>query len=941
MQSMPSHLERLAAFITRAEAKRLVFAAGLSISLILAAAVVWLLVELRQEDIADAGSKIGDLALILAEETDRSFQAAALVQAGLIENIRQQGIDSADDFERDLGSLAVHRNLQDRIAGLPHIAALSLVDRHGVLLNFSRSWPSPRTNDADRDFIQRLLEPGAPKSIISEPQRSKSSGRMTIYLSRRLNASDGRLIGIVVTTMEAGHFEWLFSTIAAKEFVAFALYRRDGTLLAGYPHEGAANPTHDLGGVATSLGDGSARPAVGTDGRERLIAARGLAQYPLLITASQSMKSILKPWRVELHVLGGTAILLGLLIAGIVLLGRRYVHNRELLVSANLARLRAEGAEAMAQSELVLARQREASERETHRQSARFETALGNMLQGLVMVDHAGQVLVVNRRFCELAGLPTSAARPGMSYAELTSLTVSIGNLREEDLNEIRRRREEVLGRNRRARFIWELSDGRAFAVTHQPTEEGWLATYEDITEHRAQEARITHLASHDSLTDLPNRRLLNAMLEGLLVRRQRRQLLALHFLDLDHFKAVNDTLGHPIGDRLLVTVARRLSGVLRETDIVARLGGDEFAIVQCNVASPVDATELARRLIEAIAAPVEIDGHRIIIGTSVGIAFAPEDALDPDQLLKCADLALYRAKTDGRGVCRLFHKEMDAAMQARRVLELDLRHALHAGEFELQYQPVISLRERRIAGFEALLRWPHPTRGSVPPGQFMPLAEETGMIVPIGEWVLGQACAAATEWPDDVTVAVNLSAMQFRGQNLVATVAAALQRSGLSPRRLELEVTETVMLYDTEENLAVLRQLHELGISIAMDDFGTGYSSLSYLRRFPFDRIKIDQSFVRGLGKQADCGAIVRAVTALGADLGMHITAEGVETRQQLEALQRAGCTDIQGYLFSPAVPGDEVAELLRRMPAGAGAFSAIGSAADERELAGPVAAP
>jgi diguanylate cyclase (GGDEF)-like protein len=435
----------------------------------------------------------------------------------------------------------------------------------------------------------------------------------------------------------------------------------------------------------------------------------------------------------------------------------------------------------------------------------------------------------------------------------------------------------------------------------------------ENMVKARRLSSEVAHLAHYDALTNLPNRVLFHETLEHALAYVRRGQVLAIHCLGLDKFKAVNDTLGHPVGDNLLQAVAERLRNGLRETDTVARLGGDEFAIVQTAIASPIDAIDLADRLMGIIGAPFEIAGHQIVVGASIGIALAPPDGIGADQLLKSADLALYRAKLEGRGVYRLFRADMDAAMQARRVLELDLRHALQAGEFELFFQPQIDLSTRRIAGFEALLRWRHPTKGLVPPDRFIPLAEETGMIVPIGEWVLRQACSAATAWPDDLRVAVNLSAVQFKSQNLVSAVVGSLSDSGLHPNRLELEITETVMLQDTDITLATLHQLRAKGVQIAMDDFGTGYSSLSYLTRFPFDRIKIDQSFVRELGTRTDCITIVRAVTTLGHDLGIAITAEGVETEQQLDALERAGCTEVQGYLFSAPVAGGAVIELLR----------------------------
>jgi diguanylate cyclase (GGDEF)-like protein len=418
--------------------------------------------------------------------------------------------------------------------------------------------------------------------------------------------------------------------------------------------------------------------------------------------------------------------------------------------------------------------------------------------------------------------------------------------------------------------------------------------------------------------------------------RARRGQGLALHCLDLDQFKAVNDTLGHPVGDALLQAVAARLLERTRASDTVARLGGDEFAVVQTPIERAADAANFAERLIAMLDEPFVVAGHQIIIGTSIGIAVAPQDAEDADQLLKCADLALYRAKAEGRAVYRLFQAEMDAQMQARRALELDLRNALRGNQMELVYQPLIDLRTRSVAGFEALLRWRHPTKGPILPDRFIPLAEEIGAIVPIGEWVLRRACAVAATWPEQLPeqlkIAVNLSPVQFRSRGLVGIVAAALRDSGLAPDRLELEITETVLLNDTTATLATLHDLRALGVRIAMDDFGTGYSSLSYLRQFPFDRIKIDPSFIRELGTPGDCSAIVRAVTALSRELGMATTAEGVETREQLAALARAGCTDAQGYLFSRPVAETAIAELLRTMPSVDDLLSGGSAGEDER---------
>jgi diguanylate cyclase (GGDEF)-like protein len=445
--------------------------------------------------------------------------------------------------------------------------------------------------------------------------------------------------------------------------------------------------------------------------------------------------------------------------------------------------------------------------------------------------------------------------------------------------------------------------------------EGGWVVTHQDVTAAIKAEARISHLARHDALTDLPNRVLFQEKLDEALVRVSRGERVAVMCLDLDRFKAVNDTLGHSVGDELLKLVAERLRACVREGDTVSRLGGDEFAIIQPSGEQPTGATALASRVIDSLSAPYTIAGHEIVIGTSIGISIAPDDGDTADQLLKNADLAMYRAKSDGRGVFRFFEPAMDAKMRARREMELELRTAQTNAEFVIFYQPLVNVTVGKVVGFEALLRWRSPARGLVPPSEFIALAEEIGLIVPIGNWVLKQACAEAAKWPSDIKIAINLSPVQFKSDRLVLDIVSALGASGLSPQRLELEITESVMLQETETTLEILRQIKALGVSISMDDFGTGYSSLSYLRKFPFDKIKIDQSFIRDLSDAHDSVAIVRAVMGLGSSLGMVTMAEGVETAEQLRTLRAEGCTEVQGFLFSPAVPADEIDALLRRI--------------------------
>jgi diguanylate cyclase (GGDEF)-like protein len=462
------------------------------------------------------------------------------------------------------------------------------------------------------------------------------------------------------------------------------------------------------------------------------------------------------------------------------------------------------------------------------------------------------------------------------------------------------------------------VQSGRSIRIVHQPMQGGggWVATFEDITEWQRAQAQITHMARHDALTNLPNRTLFREQLEQALRLAKRGDKFAVLCLDLDHFKDINDSLGHPVGDALLMEVGRRLSSCVSEGDTVARLGGDEFVIVQfCGSDESSPAVSLASRIVEAISEPYHIGGHQLVIGVSVGISLAPDDGKNPDELLKKADLALYRAKADGRGTYRFFETGMDARAQARRLLELDMRAALPRGEFEMHYQPIRDVAADRIVACEALVRWRHPLRGLIPPGNFIPLAEETGLIVQIGEWVLRTACRDAAAWPDDIGVAVNLSPVQFKNPNLMAHVLDSLAQSGLPAHRLELEITESVLLQNSEATLATLHALRGGGLRISLDDFGTGYSSLSYLRSFPFDKIKIDRSFVEDVTSRNDSLAIVRAVTGLGRSLGIATTAEGVETPAQLELLRREGCTQAQGYLFSKPRPASEVKDLFAQI--------------------------
>jgi len=560
----------------------------------------------------------------------------------------------------------------------------------------------------------------------------------------------------------------------------------------------------------------------------------------------------------------------------------------------------------------------EGSQRELQEQKLRLDTAINNMGDGLCMFDGEKRLVVCNDRYAKMYRLPPELLRAGTPHHQIIEHRITSGILKGATSESAAKQVISTLGAlpaDATSSRIDELADGRLICVTRQPMAGGgWVATHLDVTEQRRSEAKIIYMAQHDALTELPNRALLQVRLErALAITRGQGTNLAVLMLDLDRFKEVNDTLGHPAGDTLLQAVATRLRECVRETAFIARLGGDEFAVIEYVADPAAEAAALAEKIRLALGEPFDLGDHQVTTGTSIGIAIAPTDGDDSEKILKSADLALYSAKNGGRGTFRFFEPELDQRMHARRNLERDMRSALVNDEFELYYQPFVDVRSGEICGCEALLRWHHPQRGLVMPGEFIPLAEETGLIVPIGEWVLRAACAEAAKWPVNLKIAVNLSPAQFRSKKLVSVVLDALANSGIAASRLELEVTETVIMHDSEAVFATLVQLHELGVRIALDDFGTGYSSLSFLQKFSFDKIKIDRSFVNDLSDaNEESRLFARAVVRFAVSLGKTTTAEGVETREQLDILRADACVEMQGYYFSRPIPGPEVAQIL-----------------------------
>ncbi|NVN85568.1 MAG: EAL domain-containing protein [Rhodopseudomonas sp.] len=557
---------------------------------------------------------------------------------------------------------------------------------------------------------------------------------------------------------------------------------------------------------------------------------------------------------------------------------------------------------------LRCAQELEAQERE------RLDYAVSNIVQGLLLFDSTERLAVVNQRYIEMFGLSPDIVKPGCSFRELIAHRKAVGSLKG-DVDEHCESIRYKVSLGKVSRINLEAADGRLIQVLNQPLPGGgWMTTMEDITQRKADEERIIHMAHYDALTDLPNRTLFSERLDLALQLMKPDEQLAVHYIDIDQFKSINDSLGHPIGDELLKAVASRLRGCLGTADFAARIGGDEFAIIQTGVREPSDTTDLVGRIYRTIREPYECNGHQVTTDASIGIAVAPRDGGDIDQLLKNADLAMYAAKADGRRTYRFFEASMEECAKAHRALEMDLRLAIAGRDLEIYYQPLVNLQSNEVNSCEALLRWRHPERGMISPADFIPVAEETGLINPLGEWVLTTACAEAVTWPDDIKLAVNVSPVQFRSQAFALKVAAALAASGLPPRRLELEITEAVLIHDDEAALEMLHQLRGLGVGIALDDFGTGYSSLSYLQRFPFDKIKIDRSFIKDISGAGESSCIVQAVVNIAASRNMTTTAEGVETEQQRIELRRLGCTEMQGYLFSPAIPAADIAKLFSR---------------------------
>jgi len=997
--------------------------------LLLVAAVAistgFILSNLRSRALADSERELGNIALVLAEQTDRAFQALDVVQASLIERMQTLGITSSDDYERRMSSQDVHLMLKDKIASLPHVDAVTMIDAQGKLINFSRYWPIPSVNVSDRDYFTTLKSDTKLTVFISEPVGNRVTGTWTIYLARKFAAPSGEFLGLVLGAMELQYFEQFFGRIALGEDSSITLFRRDGVLLARYPQRDPPGTSYAKGElfktVLSHANRGTVRLTSIVDGKERLVAGHTIARYPLVVTVATTVTAALAEWRRLANYLIGVAALTIIVIAGIIVLSVRQFENYELLVQA-----RAEKAEA----------------EKLRRQRLQLDTALNNMSQGLCMFDAEARLVICNDLYVQMYGLSREVVKPGCTLSELINHRKDTGSF-PGDPEQYCSRIMAAVARGKAASREVQTTDGRMIHVVNQPMENGgWVVTHqditarrnaeqerdrnrefvdliienvpvtifakelrerryvlvnragekfwgiprdqmlgktaydifpkeeadqiaerdeqvlrsdellrldehplktprngtrivtsrrlvvrskdgegqyllgviEDVTERKRADERIAYLAHHDMLTNLPNRLACIECLASVLDRAAAAgERFAVLCIDLDRFKEVNDVFGHSVGDTLLSEVSRRLQVAVGGA-FLARVGGDEFTVIAMDGEQPSNAEALADRLVAAVADGIEIEGRHLRIGLSVGIAIYPTDGADATKLLANADAALYRAKAEARGSIRFFDADLDQQLRDHRTLQHDLSLAADNGGLSLHYQPLAKM-SGEVLGFEALLRWQHPIHGMVPPTTFIPLAEKSGLIIPIGGWVLRKACHEATSWPKPLRIAVNLSPMQFHHRDFPALVHSVLLETGLSPNRLELEITESVLIDDFSRGVSMLRRLKALGVRIVMDDFGTGYSSLSYLHSFPFDKIKIDRVFISDLEHNGHSATIVRAVIGLARGLKLPVAAEGVETEAQLAFLAHEGCDEVQGYLLGRPHPIEKYAELIGRL--------------------------
>ncbi len=859
---------------------------GVGIVLAITLATAFMVLQFRDRTMEAAEHELANTAQVLSRHFDQQLTVLQRIHGEVQNYAREQGIDTPEAFRQRMSTRDVHELLRSKLQAFPHVGALNLFATDGKVVNSTQEGPLPAADISDRLYFNQFTSGQAVPETLVQAVESKVTGNWTVIFARRIVGRNGQIIGFAVRGVEPVHFEEFCASLALDSETSVSMMLRDGTIFARYPHD-TSLVGRNIGDTALfqkilSLNGSASGRFVGLGkGEERLGSVRPLANFPILMVATTSTAHALANWRAQTKLQFGAALLAILVvIATIGLIVRQ------------------------------LKRQHRAAQRLLVEKSQHLDTAINNMTQGLLLFSATGHLVICNQSYLDMFGLSSDVVKPGYHLRDLIMLRKQLGSF-SGDVDDYCAKFLDPYHKEIQDTVV-DVPDGRKIRLIYKRSPDGgWATTLEDVTERSRFEARIEHLAHYDALTDLPNRTLFQLHAEEM-VARLPKSPFAILYIDIDEFKGINDSLGHLIGDEFLRTVSSRLQVCVGAEDFVARLGGDEFAVVQHGAADEADVDALVAAIYDALRRPFDCHGHRLSADASIGVALAPRDGSDLLGLLKSADLAMYAAKAAGRRVHRFFAPGMETEANARRELERDMRAAMAQGGFEVHYQPLADLDSEKIVGCEALLRWRHPLRGMISPAEFIPLAEETGLIQEIGQWVLDTACREAATWPSHVRIAVNVSPVQFKSQTLALNVASALAKSGLAPQRLELEITEAVLIADDEAALTTFGQLRELGVHIALDDFGTGYSSLRYLHRFPFDKIKIDRAFVKEVTDDTGSSSIIKAVVGIAAERNMITTAEGVETRSQFETVRDLGCTQMQGFLFSAARPANEIRTML-----------------------------
>jgi diguanylate cyclase (GGDEF)-like protein len=833
-----------------------------------------------------------------AERTNHNF--AMIFEENVLRSIGE--IDKAllylrrsIETRKDSADLSTIVNTTDVLSEI--IVQVAIIDAHGIMRasNAGRQ-PAPATDLSDREHFKVHVDSPADELFMSKPVIGRVSGKWSVQFSRRFSNPDGSFAGVVVASLNPEHLTKFYDKIDFGSSASIALIGADGVVrssggsASGFALSQNLRPTKVFAQMQAGI-NATFKDVDPSSGDVHLVTVRKVRDHPLWVSVSTNENEIHRSSWATLQINAAAGVVLTLIV--------------------------------LAAMEQILRTEAGAKQK-----AEQLQSTLENMSQGIMLVTKDQQIPIINGRCGELLDLPAEFVKQPPSYGQLVEYQIrngNMGNAASPDGQQLLVHQVVPVGAGQLTVSECAMRNGTVLEVrSGRLADGGFVQTFTDITKRWEAEAHVARLASEDPLTGLPNRRVFRSALDRMNQERGRRpgddrrsREFAVLFLDLDRFKVINDTLGHRVGDLLLREVAKRLKSSLRPTDGLARLGGDEFAIMIPSLESRAELQVLASRLVEAVLKPYEIDGYQIRTSISIGIAIGPDDGNSADDLLIAADLALYAVKAGGRGSYKFYQSSMSKEFNERRQIEIDLREAIERNELELYYQPIVDLRRKVITGFEALVRWHHPVNGVVAPVTFIPVAEDSGLILPLGEWVLMEACRSAARWPNDLKIAVNLSPVQFSDPNLLSTIERMLAETGLAPNRLELEITERIFMDSGEATLTTLRRLKQLGIRISMDDFGTGYSSLSYLRSFPFDKIKVDRVFVSDLGEGTEHMVIVQAVVSIANALGMTATAEGVETDEQRQILVGLGCDEAQGYLFGCPVPIADVAGVIDKWAA------------------------